>query len=133
MQRANEQIGLVKLGDSDLALEDKTQDTRGLDAYDESGEEIGTVEELYVDEAENKVRFLEVGAGGFLGLGEKRFLIPVEAVRQVEEDRVTIDQSREKISGSPAYEPGVVPRPDYQRSVYDHYDYPYPPPYPWGV
>ncbi len=63
MQRTNEQTGLVKLGDSDLVLQEQTQDIRGLDAYDESGQEIGTVEDLYVDESENKVRFLEVGAG----------------------------------------------------------------------
>lgn len=130
MQRANEQTGLVKLGDSGLVLEDQAQDIRGLDAYDESGEEIGTVEDLYADENEKKVRFLDVGAGGFLGLGERHFLIPVEAVREVDEDGVTIEQSREKISGSPAYEPGVVPQPDFQREVYDYYRYP---PYPWGV
>jgi hypothetical protein len=50
----------------------------------------------------------------------------------VDGEGVTLDQSREKISGSPAYEPGVVPQSDYQREVYDYYRYPYPP-YPWGV
>ena len=41
------------------------------------------------------MRFLEVGAGGFLGIGEKRFLVPVEADLQVAEDRFTIEPDRE--------------------------------------
>ncbi len=69
-----------------------------------------------------------------MGLGERHFLIPVEAVRRVDGDGVTLDQSREKISGSPAYEPGVAPRSDYQREVYDYYGYPVVPgPYPGGA
>ncbi len=47
------------------------------------------------------MRFLFVGAGGFLGLGEKFFLIPVEAVLEVKEDRVKIAQSRQKVVDSP--------------------------------
>ncbi len=35
---------------------------------------------IYVDTGERKVRFLDAGAGGFLGIGEKHFMIPVEAV-----------------------------------------------------
>jgi hypothetical protein len=38
------------------------------------------------------VRFLDVGAEGFLGLGKKHFLIPVEAVSGVSEEGVTLDQ-----------------------------------------
>jgi hypothetical protein len=42
-----------------------------------------SVEDLYIDRQEREVRFLEVGAGGFLGIGEGRFLVPVEAVTKV--------------------------------------------------
>ena len=118
--------GLVKLSDSELVLEDRTQDVRGLDVYDKSGEQIGTVEHLYADAQERKVRFLDVGAGGFMGLGQKRFLIPVEAVSEVREDGgvVVVDQSRQKVTGSPPFETDVVPQPPYQREVYEYYGYP---------
>jgi sporulation protein YlmC with PRC-barrel domain len=114
-------FGLIRLSDSDLILEDQTQDVRGLDAYDTNGEEIGTVEGLYVDEEERKVRFLDVAAGGFLGLGEKNLLIPVEAVREVKEDGVVVDQSREKVVDSPPFDASVVPQAPYQRDIYDYY------------
>ena len=92
--------GLVRLSESGLALEDLTQDVRGLDVHDEDGERIGTVQDLYADAEERKVRFLDVGAGGFMGLGVKHFLVPVEAVGEVREDAVVVDQSRQKVADS---------------------------------
>jgi sporulation protein YlmC with PRC-barrel domain len=124
MEQVNEGPNVARLSDSELVLEDPAQDVRGRNVYDSSGEEIGTVEDLYVDEAERRVRFLEVGAGGFLGLGEKHFLIPVEAVGEVSDEGVTVSQTREKIVGSPAYDPNVVPESQAQRDIYDYYGLP---------
>ena len=121
--RTDTGFGLIRLSDSDLILGDRTQDVRGLDIYDTNGEEIGTVEGLYVDEEERKVRLLDVGAGGLLGLGEKNFLIPVEAVREVNEDGVVVDQSREKVVDSPPFDTNVVLQAPYQRDIYDYYGY----------
>jgi len=115
---------LVRLSDSGLVLEDLTQDVRGLDVYDEDGDQIGTVKDLYADTEERKVRFLDVGAGGFLGLGEKRFLIPVEAVSEVREDAVVVvDQKRRKVAESPLFDADVVPQPPYQDEIYKYYGY----------
>ena len=115
---------LVRLSDSGLVLEDLAQDVRGLDVYDEDGDQIGTVDDLYADAQERKVRFLDVGAGGFLGLGEKHFLVPVEAVREVREDRVVVDQKRQRVAESPLFDADVVPQPAYQDELYEYYGYP---------
>ena len=115
---------LVRLSDSGLVLEDLTQDVRGLDVYDEDGDQIGTVEDLYADAEERKVRFLDVSAGGFLGLGERRFLIPVEAVSEVREDGVVVvDQKRRKVAESPLFDADVVPQPPYHDELYEYYGY----------
>ena len=115
---------LVRLSDSGLVLEDLTQDVRGLDVYDEDGDQIGTVEDLYADTEERKVRFLDVSAGGILGLGERRFLIPVEAVSEVREDGVVVvDQKRRKVAESPLFDAAVVPQPPYQHELYKYYGY----------
>jgi sporulation protein YlmC with PRC-barrel domain len=89
---------LVKLSDSSLVLGDPNQNLRGLGVYDRDEEKVGTVEDLYVGGEERKVRFLEVGAGGFLGIGKRYFLIPLEAVTDASENRVSIDQSRDGCS-----------------------------------
>jgi sporulation protein YlmC with PRC-barrel domain len=122
-ERIGTGLNLVKLSDSEFVLEDRAQDVRGLDVCDSNGDEVGSVEDLYVDEEERKVRFLDVAAGGFFGLGEKRFLIPVEVVREVNEGGVVVNQGREKVAGSPPFDTGVVPQPSYQREVYDYYGY----------
>ena len=116
---------LVRLSDSGLVLEDLAQDVRGLDVYDNDGDQIGTVEDLYADAEERKVRFLDVAAGGLLGLGEKRFLIPVEAVSEVrEDDAVVVDQKRQKVAQSPPFDADVVvPQPPYQDELYKYYGY----------
>ena len=118
---------LVRLSDSGLVLEDLTQDVRGLDVYDNDGDQIGRVEDLYADTDERKVRFLDVGAGGMLGLGQKRFLVPVEAVSEVREDGgvVVVDQGRGKVAGSRLFDADVVvPQPPYQDELYEYYGYP---------
>ena len=113
-------IGLVRLGDSDFVPANPKDDLRGKDVYDAQGQRIGSMEDLYIDPQERQVHFLEVGAGGFLGIREKRLLVPVEAVTQVTEDRVTIEPGRtEKVEGPAPFDtelavpPAVGPRDDY--------------------
>jgi hypothetical protein len=60
---------LVRLSDSGFRLQDRGSDARGLAVFNENGEQMGSVEDFYVDTVEREVRFLEVGAGGFMGLG----------------------------------------------------------------
>jgi hypothetical protein len=56
------------------------------------------------------MRFLQVGAGGFLGMREKNYLVPVEAVVEVTEDRVTIEPGRtEKVEGPAPFDTKVAP------------------------
>ncbi len=124
MAERTEQHQLMKLSDTNFRLEEPQQDIRGLDVYDYEGNEIGSVEDLYIDTEERKVRFLDVGAGGFLGIGEKHFMIPVEAVWEVGEEGVTIAQDTEKVMSSPPFDTDVVPpTADYQREIYGYYGY----------
>src|SRR3712207_6543110 len=125
-QRTSAEIGFVKFGDSDFVFENPEQDIRGKDVYDAYGEQLGSVDDLYIDRQERKVRFLEVGTGGFLGIGERHLLVPVEAVTEVGEDRVTIEPGREKVAGSPPFDITVVaPTTAYQRRRQAHDDYDY--------
>ena len=84
-------------------------DIRGLGVFSQTGKQMGSVEDLYIDPAMRKVRFLDVATRGFLGLGKKRFLIPVEVMVEIYEDRITVDQGRDKVSGSPLLGTKAVP------------------------
>ena len=120
---------LVRLADAALTIRPE-QDIRGLAVVDREGEDIGTVDELLVDEGgDHAVRFLEVGSGGFLGIGEDKRLIPVDAVRKVDE-QVHVDTTRTLVAGSPAYDPDVVRASpaDFYGGLYGYYGFtPY-----WG-
>jgi CBS domain-containing protein/sporulation protein YlmC with PRC-barrel domain len=118
---------LVRLSDTDLTLADPAEDIRGRKALDMAGEELGEVDDLMIDEREQKVRFLEATSGGILGLGATKFLLPVEAITRITDDVVYINQSRERIAGAPDYDPALVDE-RYVHDVYSHYGYP---PY-WG-
>jgi uncharacterized protein YrrD len=96
---------------------------RGFDVYDIQDEQIGSVQDLYVDREVRLASYLVVSAGGFLGLGKKHFLIPVEEVsRDVGEERVRITVQREKVLNSPEFDPDVgVPDADPQRAIDAYY------------
>ncbi len=105
-------IGLIRLGDSDFVPANPEDDVRGKAVYDAQGQRVGSVSDLYIDRKEREVRFLEVGAGGFLGIGEKHFLVPVVAVTEVADDRVTIEPGRtEKVEGPAPFDTKVAPPP----------------------
>lgn len=55
-----------------------------------------------------------------MGIGEKNFSIPVEAVLEVDEAKVTVDQGRQKVVDSPPFDTSVVPQGSYQRDIYDY-------------
>ena len=114
---------LIKLSGSDFHLEEARQDIRGFDVHDVDGDKIGTVEDFYIDREAHVTRFLDVKAGGFLGIGKKHFLIPVEEVTRNmgEEDRVTVNHNRDTVLDSPDFDPNVVPDLSFQRTVYGHY------------
>jgi sporulation protein YlmC with PRC-barrel domain len=128
---------LKRLSDSDLALADRHEDIRGRNVLDVAGEDLGEVNDLFIDESEKKVRFLEVSSGGFLGLGATKFLLPVDAITRITADAVYVNQSRERVAGAPRYDPTLVDE-SYISGVYSHYgyspywgpDYRYPP-YPY--
>jgi sporulation protein YlmC with PRC-barrel domain len=118
-------IGLVRLGESGFVPANPEDDVRGKDVYDAQGNRVGSVEDLYIEHNEREVRFLEVGGGGFLGIGEKRFLAPVEAVTQVAEEWVTVEPERtQKVEGPAPFDTRVVPPPSTEERRAEDYTSP---------
>lgn len=113
---------LHRLSDSNLTLADAGADIRGRRVRDVAGDEIGKVDDLLIDDGERKVRFLEVASGGVLGIGETKVLLPVEAVTSVGAEEVRINQSREKVSGAPRYDPELTEA-SHLGDIYGYYGY----------
>jgi sporulation protein YlmC with PRC-barrel domain len=121
MSETTQPRSLVKLGDTDMTVADPAEDVRGRAVIDRDGQEIGTVDALLIDDRESKVRFLQVGSGGFLGLGEQKVLIPVS--RLVDPDHVHVDQTRDRVAEAPRYDPDLTYETDYWDGLYGYYGY----------
>jgi sporulation protein YlmC with PRC-barrel domain len=114
---------LARLSDTDLILAEDHQDIRGCKVVDRHGSAIGHVDDLFIDETEKKVRMLQIRAGGFLGLGERHFLLPVDAVTSVTDSVVHVSVTLEGVVGSPGYDPRleVAPSPITWGPYYGYY------------
>jgi sporulation protein YlmC with PRC-barrel domain len=115
---------LHSLSEANLTEAIPAEDVRGRKVLDRAGEEIGTVDDLIVDNREVRVRFLRVASGGFLGLGETKFMIPVDAITRIADEAVHIDLTRERVAGAPRYDPDIAVNRGYWDSVATYYGYP---------
>jgi sporulation protein YlmC with PRC-barrel domain len=111
---------LVKLDDFEGELEEHWQDAKGRKVITKNGDEIGTVEELYIWKDPSTVHLIRVSGD------ERSFLIPVHAVTNVDEEAVALEQGRDKLMESPEFESEDVPDHETRRAAYDYYGYPDP-------
>lgn len=114
---------LTLLVDTGKTVADPDEDIRGWTVVDNTGEEIGSVDELLVDEQTERIHFLRVKHGGILGFGASTSFIPVEAVAGVRAGTVSIDRSREWVAGAPVYDPALIGQIDYYDRLYGYYGY----------
>jgi len=114
---------LTKLSDTKLTVGDPNEDVRGRKVIDKNGHEIGKVDDLLIDNREHKVRLLQVESGGFLGLGETKVLIPVDAITRITDDEVHINHTREHVAGAPRYDPELANDETNWGGIYGYYGY----------
>lgn len=75
-------------------------------------QELGSVEDLIIKE-DGQVLYLEVGFGGFLGLGENRYAIPISAVEvDPYREAIILDLPREELDEMPLLEADALPTED---------------------
>ena len=116
---------LRSLRDTDRTISSSDQDIRGRMVKDKDGRDLGRIEDLLVDDIERKVRFMEVATGGFLGFGESKSFIPIDAITRMTPDEVYISHTREHVAGAPRYDPDLVPSDlHYFFNLYPYYGYP---------
>ncbi len=109
---------LVKLDDFEGELDEQWQDIKGHKVLDKSGGEVGTVAGLYVYKDASAVHLLKVSGD------QRSFLIPVDAVTNVSEDGVEVEQAGDVLQNSPEFDSEEVPDAETSRAAYEHYGYP---------
>ena len=89
-------------------------------------DDIGHVEDFLVEEGTWVIRYLVIDTGKWLP-GSKRVIVDPNWVDSVNwADRsVAVRMTREQIENSPEYDPLDPNFRDYEKSIYDHYKFPY--------
>ncbi|GAB3610026.1 hypothetical protein GCM10027414_21510 [Humibacter ginsengiterrae] len=119
-----DRVKFVKLRDSGETIADRGSDIRGRRVIDKDDQTTGKVDALLLDEKEQKIRFLEVAHGGFLGLGRTRSFLPVDAITTITDEEVHIDQTAQNLAGAPIYDPELVDEVHFFEETYGYYGFP---------
>jgi sporulation protein YlmC with PRC-barrel domain len=85
----------------------------GAKVTNKAGEVIGDIEDLIITVGGNDVVGVVMGVGGFLGVGEKKIGVQMDALQMIMKDgkRVpTIDVSKEVLAAVPAFTYGEAPK-----------------------
>jgi sporulation protein YlmC with PRC-barrel domain len=73
-------LTLSKLTGTGMTVKNAVDDMRGRKVTDKDGKDVGKVHDVFVDHREHKARFLLIEHGGFLGIDERKSVIPVDAI-----------------------------------------------------
>jgi len=79
-----------------LSLE-RLSELRGADVYDEAGDKIGGVEEIFYDEETRQPEWIGIGTGFFK---MKRVLVPIQGAT-VTDDGITVPYSKDRVKDAP--------------------------------
>ncbi len=90
-----------------------------------AGDNLGEIEELMIDLDHNRIAYAVISFGGFLGVGEKLFAVPMESLAlDAPTHHFILNVSREKLESAPGFDkndwPNTADR-DWGASIYEHY------------
>jgi sporulation protein YlmC with PRC-barrel domain len=90
-----------------------------------AGEDLGKLEEIMLHVDSGDVAYAVVSFGGFLGMGEKLFAVPWEALRiDTAEHHIVLDVDRERLETAPGFSKDAWPTTvdaGWMKDVYRHY------------
>lgn len=77
----------------------------GNDVYNAKNEDLGDIKEIMLDMRSGKVNYAVLSFGGFLGMGEKLFAVPWNALRlDTENKRFVLNVDKEKLKNAPGFD-----------------------------
>jgi sporulation protein YlmC with PRC-barrel domain len=89
------------------------------------GDDLGKVEEIMIDLASGRVAYVVLSFGGFLGIGDKLFAVPWDALRIDEgEHEFILDVDKKTLENAPGFDKDNWPDmadPAFGASIHQHY------------
>ena len=77
----------------------------GNDVYNRDNEDLGDIKEFMIDMATGKLAYAVLSYGGLLGMGDKLFAVPWQALKlDTENKRFTLNVTKEALEDAPGFD-----------------------------
>lgn len=92
-----------------------------------AGDDLGKIETFMIDPEDARVNYAVLSFGGFLGMGNKLFAVPMQALTLVPgENKFLLNEKRERLENAPGFDkdhwPDMHDR-TWGDKIYDYYGY----------
>ncbi|MCB8747480.1 PRC-barrel domain-containing protein [Rhodoferax sp. U2-2l] len=96
----------------------------GNDVFNDQGEDLGDIKEIMLDVRAGRISYAVLSYGGVLGIGDKLFAVPWEALTlDTENKRFTLDVAKERLENAPGFDKDNWPNMSDQTWAKDVHDY----------
>ena len=77
----------------------------GNDVYNTADEDLGDIKEIMLDVPSGRIAYAVLSYGGFLGMGDKLFAVPWNALKlDTENKRFVLDVDKESLKDAPGFD-----------------------------
>jgi hypothetical protein len=98
----------------------------GNNVYNHKNEDLGDIKEIMLDTLSGKVIYAVLSFGGFLGMGEKLFAVPWNALRlDTENKRFVLNVEKDRLKLAPGFDKDQWPNmsdPSWAKGIHTYYE-----------
>lgn len=103
----------------------RVKDVINVDVKNNQEEDLGKIKDIVLDKISGQVRYVVLSFGGFLGLGDKLFALPWNAIHfDTENDCFILNASKAKLKNAPGFDdanwPDMADR-QWEESIHQFY------------
>lgn len=108
----------------------KASDVIGAKVEGTDGKSLGSIKDLVLDREEGDVQYAVLDFGGFLGIKDKYFIVPWEAINFTSNGKkIVLDVSKQDLKKAPGFDKNHWPDfsdPQQEVTIYEFYELPLP-------
>src|SRR5437868_1536080 len=102
----------------------------GMKVQDTEGKRVGDIKDLVIDPADGSIGYAVLDFGGFLGIGDKYFAVPWEALQWTRDRKaIVLDVSKKDLKQAPGFDKNHWPDLGSEEQalvIYEYYGMPLP-------
>lgn len=84
---------------------------KGNNVRNAQGDNLGKVEDFMLDTSTGEVSYAVLSFGGVMGIGDKLFAVPLQAMRtDTEQHEFILDESKERLEKAPGFDKDHWPK-----------------------